>query len=77
MLGIVSISASKPNPWSETPFDLISIDADKVSQVKCLEIILSHSSLGKPSRTLCPSGIIVVDNALNHGVVADLSDAKP
>ena len=59
------------------PFDLVFIDADKTSYVTYLEFILSHSEPGSTDRLLRPGGVIIADNILRRGLVADASAANP
>lgn len=59
------------------PYDLIFIDADKISYPNYLTLILSHSTAATSIRLLKPGGIIVADNILRRGLVADASDANP
>jgi predicted O-methyltransferase YrrM len=58
-------------------YDLIFIDADKSSYPKYLDLILSHSETGASKRLLKSGGIIIADNILRRGLVADSSDANP
>ncbi|RFU25961.1 hypothetical protein B7463_g10370, partial [Scytalidium lignicola] len=60
------------------PYDLIFIDADKVSYPIYLNQILSHSSPSQSTpRLLRQGGVIMADNILRRGLVADASDANP
>ncbi|PQE28483.1 O-methyltransferase family 3 protein [Rutstroemia sp. NJR-2017a BBW] len=72
------------------PYDLIFIDADKSSYPAYLSLILSLSppnsypinvpSLSYPGshpRLLRPGGLIIADNLLRRGLVADSSAANP
>ncbi|KAM3066551.1 hypothetical protein ACMFMF_010055 [Clarireedia jacksonii] len=74
------------------PFDLIFIDADKTSYPAYLSLILSLSPPnsfpidipssatnypGSQPRLLRPGGLIVADNVLRRGLVADSSAANP
>jgi len=59
------------------PYDLIFIDADKVSYPNYLELILSKSKPGSEKRILGKGGIIIADNILRRGLIADSSDANP
>jgi len=60
------------------PYDLIFIDANKDGYPAYLNLILS---LSQPSSTttrlLKPNGLIIADNILRRGLVADSSDANP
>lgn len=59
------------------PYDLIFIDADKVSYPNYLSTILKTSSSVWVSRLLKAGGYIVADNVLRRGVIADDSSANP
>jgi len=60
------------------PYDLIFIDADKTSYPTYLSLILSLSQKGSSAtRLLRPGGLIVADNILRRGLIADSSDANP
>ena len=60
------------------PYDLIFIDADKTSYPTYLSMILEYSPKGpNSSRILRPGGIILADNILRHGLVADRTPANP
>lgn len=59
------------------PYDLIFIDADKSSYPTYLELIMSLSQPGTKKRLLRPGGVILADNILRRGLVADNSDANP
>lgn len=60
------------------PFDLIFIDADKPSYPKYLSLI---ASLSKPrndrTRLLKEGGVVLADNVLRRGLVADSSPTNP
>jgi predicted O-methyltransferase YrrM len=60
------------------PYDLIFIDADKESYPKYLRLIMENSkSDAKGVRFLRKGGLIVADNILRRGLIADSSDANP
>ena len=56
---------------------MISIDADKQSYPAYLTLILSLSPVDSPNRLLRSGGIIIADNILRRGLIADSSDANP
>ncbi|TAQ86628.1 hypothetical protein B7494_g5040 [Chlorociboria aeruginascens] len=60
------------------PYDLIFIDADKTSYPTYLSLILTLSAASSSTtRVLKPGGIILADNILRRGLVADTSSANP
>ncbi|KAG0650414.1 O-methyltransferase 6 [Hyphodiscus hymeniophilus] len=60
------------------PYDLIFIDADKTSYPTYLSLILSLSPPSSTSvRLLKKDGIILADNILRRGLIADSSEANP
>lgn len=60
------------------PYDLIFIDADKTSYPTYLSLILSLSEADSEStRLLRKGGIILADNILRKGLIADSSAANP
>jgi len=59
------------------PFDLIFIDADKTSYPNYLSLIFSLSTSSAKVRLLRPGGLIIADNILRRGMVADSSEANP
>ncbi|KAK2591031.1 hypothetical protein QQS21_011287 [Conoideocrella luteorostrata] len=54
-----------------TPYDIIFLDADKTGYSNYLSIILANSQPGGQNRLLRPGGLIVADNVLRRGHVAD------
>lgn len=60
------------------PYDIIFIDADKISYPKYLKII---TDLSQPATTgtrlLRPGGLIMADNILRRALIADASEANP
>jgi predicted O-methyltransferase YrrM len=76
IVGDAAESLRKLATGSQEAYDLIFIDADKVSYPKYLELILENSK-GEGKRILKKSGIIVADNILRRGLIADSSDANP
>ena len=56
---------------------MIFIDADKEGYPVYLDLILSQSVPGSSKRLLKPNGIVLADNILRRGLVADPSDANP
>ena len=60
------------------PYDLIFIDADKTSYPTYLSMILEYSPRGSNApRILRPGGIILADNILRRGLVAERTPANP
>lgn len=59
------------------PYDIIFIDAQKSGYPRYLESIISKSLPNSSRRLLRPGGLIIGDNALRAGLVADGSDANP
>lgn len=59
------------------PFDLVFVDANKDAYPKYLELILSRSQPGSEKRLLKKGGLIVADNVLRRGIVADASKTNP
>lgn len=76
MIGDASESLQRLAVGSQEAYDLIFLDADKVSYPKYLQLILENSK-GEGDRILKKGGIIVADNILRRGLVADSSDANP
>ncbi|KAJ9156472.1 O-methyltransferase MdmC [Pleurostoma richardsiae] len=61
----------------EEPYDLIFIDADKPGYPNYLKLILEKSQTGSSNRILKKGGIILADNVLRRGLVADSSPENP
>lgn len=61
----------------EEPYDLIFLDAQKSGYPTYLQQILKKSQPGAARRLLRPGGLIVADNVLRRGLVADDSDDNP
>lgn len=61
----------------EEPYDLIFIDAQKSGYPAYLDTILENSRPGSKHRLLKPGGLILADNVLRRGIVADDSDENP
>lgn len=61
----------------DQPYDLIFIDADKISYPNYLSLVLSLSTSSSKVRLLRTGGTIIADNVLRRGVVADKSSANP
>ncbi|PKS07560.1 hypothetical protein jhhlp_006164 [Lomentospora prolificans] len=59
------------------PYDLIFIDAEKSGYPRYLQQILDGSQPGSSTRILRPGGLIVADNVLRRGIIADDSDDNP
>ncbi|KAK2051302.1 O-methyltransferase [Colletotrichum caudatum] len=59
------------------PFDIIFIDADKERYPAYLDLILERSQRGDGPRLLRPGGIIIADNVIRRGLVANSSDDNP
>ncbi|OTA08481.1 O-methyltransferase family protein [Trichoderma parareesei] len=68
-----ALSALKP----EEPYDLIFIDAQKSGYPAYLRDILAGSQPASATRLLRPGGIIIADNVLRRGLVADGSEENP
>lgn len=68
-------SLPKLNP--SEPYDLIFLDAQKSGYPAYLSNILAQSAPGSANRLLRPGGLIVADNVLRRGLVADESADNP
>ena len=78
---LIRTSIQKLITTLKEPYDLIFIDADKTSYPTYLSLILSLSppsttSLSQP-RLLKKDGVILADNILRRGLIADSSEANP
>lgn len=56
-----------------TPYDIVFLDADKTGYSNYLSIILANSQPGSKNRLLRAGGLIIADNVLRRGHVADSS----
>ncbi|SPN97307.1 related to caffeoyl-coa o-methyltransferase [Cephalotrichum gorgonifer] len=70
-------SETLPTLKPSEPYDLIFIDADKEGYPGYLAQILAQSAPGSASRLLRPGGVIIADNVLRRGIVADDSTDNP
>ncbi|TQN72346.1 putative caffeoyl-CoA O-methyltransferase 1 [Colletotrichum shisoi] len=59
------------------PYDLIFIDAQKSGYPAYLSTILAASAPSSSTRLLRAGGLVVADNVLRRGIVADDSDENP
>ncbi|KAK8149586.1 hypothetical protein G3M48_006470 [Beauveria asiatica] len=66
-----------PTLTPDEPYDIIFIDAQKSDYPAYLDIILKMSQPGSKHRLLRPDGLIVGDNVLRCGFVADDSKGNP
>ncbi|KAF5486486.1 O-methyltransferase MdmC [Colletotrichum fructicola] len=66
-----------PTLQPDEPYDLIFIDAQKSGYPSYLSTILSASPASGGKRLLRAGGLIVADNVLRRGIVADDSDGNP
>ncbi|KIE02369.1 O-methyltransferase, family 3, partial [Metarhizium majus ARSEF 297] len=62
-----------PKVSPSSPYDIIFLDADKPGYSNYLSIILANSQPGSKNRLLRPGGLIIADNVLRRGHVADSS----
>jgi predicted O-methyltransferase YrrM len=69
IVGPASESLPKINP--SEPYDLVFIDADKTGYPEYLRQLLELSKPGNSNRLLRPGALIVSDNVLRRGLVAD------
>jgi predicted O-methyltransferase YrrM len=78
IIGDAAESMKKLATTITEPYDLIFIDADKSSYPNYLDLILKNSQPGQTgTRILKKGGIILADNILRRGLIADSSDANP
>lgn len=68
---------SLPTLKPSEPYDLIFIDAQKSGYPSYLSTILASSQKDGKNRLLRAGGLIVADNVLRRGIVADDSDENP
>ncbi|KAK2603998.1 hypothetical protein QQS21_003834 [Conoideocrella luteorostrata] len=66
-----------PTIAPDEPYDMIFIDAQKSGYPDYLKAILKSSQPGSKNRLLRPGGLIVGDNVLRCGFVADDSEDNP
>lgn len=59
------------------PYDLVFIDADKPGYPTYLSLLLSRSTPGSSNRLLRPGALIVADNVLRRGLVAEPGEVNP
>jgi predicted O-methyltransferase YrrM len=74
---ILSLPFSLPALSPAEPYDLIFIDAQKSGYPAYLQTILNASKPGATNRLLRPGGLILGDNILRCGLVADDSEDNP
>jgi predicted O-methyltransferase YrrM len=73
----MSLFHSLPTLNPDEPYDIIFIDAQKSGYPNYLASILKKSQPGASNRLLRPGGLIIADNVLRRGLVADESDDNP
>jgi predicted O-methyltransferase YrrM len=66
-----------PSLDPEEAYDVIFIDAQKSGYPAYLQTVLEKSQPGSSRRLLRKGGLIIGDNALRRGLVADDSEANP
>ncbi|KAK6063726.1 O-methyltransferase [Seiridium cupressi] len=66
-----------PSLDPEEPYDVIFIDAQKSGYPAYLKTVLEKSQPGSSRRLLRKGGLVIGDNALRRGLVADDSEANP
>lgn len=74
---VLTIASSLASLEPSEPFDLIFLDANKDAYPKYLDLILSKSKPGSQGRLLKAGGLIVADNVLQQGTVADATPSNP
>lgn len=78
IIGDAGDSLQKLAQTLREPFDMIFIDADKPSYPKYLDLIDSLSKPGSGNvRLLKAGGIVLADNVLRRGLIADSSPNNP
>lgn len=65
------ICCSLPQLGPKEPYDIVFIDADKTGYPGYLKQLLSGSQPGSANRLLRPGALIITDNVLRRGLVAD------
>ncbi|KAG5984677.1 hypothetical protein E4U55_003758 [Claviceps digitariae] len=68
-----SISHLQP----QHPYDIVFIDAKKSEYSAYVQAMLEKSQPGQPNRLLRPGALIIGDNVLRAGLVADSSEKNP
>ncbi|KAI1868812.1 hypothetical protein JX265_006791 [Neoarthrinium moseri] len=71
--GLETLPALNP----DEPYDIVFIDAQKSGYPAYLRAVLDSSRPDSPRRLLRKGGLIIGDNALRRGLVADDSEANP
>lgn len=66
-----------PKLQPSEPYDIVFIDAQKTGYPDYLDTIIANSKPGSSHRLLKPGGLILADNVLRRGIVADESDENP
>ncbi|PHH90522.1 hypothetical protein CDD83_3388 [Cordyceps sp. RAO-2017] len=68
-----SSPSSLPALTAPTPYDLVFLDADKPGYGHYVDVLLAGSRPGAPDRLLRPGALVIADNVLRGGHVADPS----
>lgn len=68
---------SLPGLSPATPYDLVFLDADKTGYSNYLRVLLARSRPGAAGRLLRPGALILADNVLRRGQVADPALTEP